>query len=203
MNLTLITPAPQYPITLSMVEGQTRLTDLTAEVDVVDLIIGAVTERAEAITKRALMTQTWELTLDGFPSSRAAIQLPKPPLQTVNSITYLDSDEVEQILDPLAYRVITTSEPGYVLPAYNLVWPSALDDVAVVTINFTCGYGPLGGGSTSDNIPKSIKQWMLINAANLFENRESIVIGNRSETLIDLTSTLADGLLENYRIFKL
>jgi len=186
MNLTLIIPPASEPIAIGAVELQTRNVDLTAEADVVDLIIGSVRERAESITKRALITQVWELTLDAFPSGRGIIQLPKPPLQTVNSIKYLDSDGVEQTLSSLAYRVITTSEPGYVLPVYNSEWPVALNDIASVTINFTCGYGPIAP-DTSDNIPKSIKQWMLINAASLFENRESVVIG----------------LIANYRIMKL
>ena len=47
MNLTLIIPPASEPIAIGAVELQTRNVDLTAEADVVDLIIGSVRERAE------------------------------------------------------------------------------------------------------------------------------------------------------------
>lgn len=199
MNLTLVTAPKGEPITLTEIQGQTRLVDLSAESETVELMISAVRERAEAITKRALVTQSWLLTLDAFPSGRSAIQLPKPPLQTVDSIAYCDANGVWQILDPLAYRVVISSEPGYVVPIYGLNWPTVLNDVGVVTIKFTCGYGPITP-DTSLNVPKGILQWIAMNVANIFENRETEGIAYR-ETKFDL-STLADGLIENYRIFR-
>ena len=207
MNLNLITAPQVEPLTLEDVEGQVRLPgQLSAEAETVDMMITAIRERAEAVTRRALISQVHELVLDGFPSGRQIIILPKPPLQSVESIVYTDVDGVEQTLDSFAYRVITQTGPtagyGYVIPAYGLNWPTALNDVATVKIRFKCGYGPLVAGE-SDNIPKGIKQWMLINVANAFENRESIVVGSGRDSLIDMTETLADGLLANYRLHRL
>lgn len=201
MKLVRVTEPAQEFITLADVEGQTRLQGLlSAEADTVEMMISAVRERAESVTRRALVTQVWELTLDAFPASREAITLPLPPLQSVDFIKYIDFNGNEQTLDPLTYRVGKASEPGYVKPLYNINWPATLQDSDVVTVRFTCGYGPIAP-STSNNVPKAIKQWCLINVANLVENRETLGVAYR-ETKYDL-STLADGLIENYRITRL
>lgn len=202
MNLRLVTAPAQEPITLNEVQGQVRLIDLSSESETVQRMIIAVRERAEAVTRRSLISQQWELSLDKFPLNSDKLFLPLPPLQTVDLITYFDTNNVETILDASAYRVEVSSEPGYIKPVYNNVWPIALNDTDVIKIKFTCGYGPIGE-KTSTNIPKAIEQWMLLNIANLFENRESVIIGNGREAVIDLTQTLADGLLESYRIHRL
>jgi uncharacterized phiE125 gp8 family phage protein len=204
MNLICVEPPTSEPISLEDVEKHTRLQgQLTDEQSTVDIIISAICERAESLTNRALISQTWEASFNLFPSERIPIVLPKPPLQSVVSIKYFDVNNVEQTLNPLSYKVVLdNSDYGYVIPIYGLTWPVALNDVNSVTIKFVCGYGPIEP-ETSDNIPAGIKQWMLINAANLIENRESIVIGNGREAAIDITETLADSLIANYRLYRL
>ena len=191
--------APQSePIDLTMVENQIMrggIGSLSDESAIIDIYIRSIRQRAEAVTRRSLITQQWELVLDGFPLGRGAITLPLPPLQSVDAITYVDANGATQTLDPLGYRVIQDT-PGYVMPLYGLSWPVALNDVASVRIAFTCGYGPLTEGQ-SDNVPEAIKNWMLLNVAFLYENRESAVIDRNS--LVDL-STFADSLLSDFRV---
>lgn len=200
MKLVCITQPASEPITLTDVEGQCRITDLSAEASTIDIVIQAVRERAEQATRRAFVTQVWELTLDGFPYG--AISLPLPPLQTVDSIKYIDTAGVEQTLDAAAYRVLTGGEPGAVQPVYGTTWPNTLNDLETVKIRFTCGYGPIAP-DTSLNVPKAILQWQLINIANLYENRESQGVAMGRSTVFNLDATLCDGLLESYRIARL
>lgn len=200
MLLNCVTKPASEPITLAQVEGQCRINDLTEESDTIDIFIKAIREKAETVTRRALITQTWELTLDSFPSGK--IILPKPPLQSVTSIKYIDSNGVEQTLASSEYKVVTKAEPGYVQPAYGKSWPVALSDTAVINIRYVCGYGPITP-STTLNIPSSIIQWCLLNCASLYENRETIIVADgKSASIIDLSSTLADGLIESYRIHR-
>lgn len=205
MILNRIIPPSSEPITLADIESQVRFLDLSAESLAIDRFISAVRENCETLTKRALITQTWEVVLDEFPSGRNPINIPLPPLQFINSIKYIDVNEVEQTLNPLSYRVISSTspkcQPAYVIPAYGLSWPVALNDEAVITVNFTCGYGPIGGGSEADNVPNSIKQWLCLNVANLYEHRETIQVGNRL-TMIEIP-TLGDGLINDYRVIRL
>lgn len=196
--------APELePVSFAEAEGQIRL-DLADESESIERFITATRELCESRTRRALITQQWELKLDSFPASRIPIELPQPPLQKVDSIKYIDAYGVEQTLDPGKYRIVTdsspTAQPGLVLPVYGEVWPIALNDLGSVSIIFTCGYGPVSP-STELNVPASIKQWILLNVANLYEHRETIQVGNRI-SVVEI-STLADGLLANYRITRL
>lgn len=183
------------PVSIADVERQLRIDDLSYEQTEVELFITAVRKRAETITKRALVETTEFLVLDTFP---IILELRKPPLNEVTSIKYIDLEGVEQTLDPLAYRVIKDkSEPAmlsYIIPAYGTNWPTPRQDKAVITVEYTCGYTPV-------TCPEPIKQWILINVANLYENRESVVTSKNS--LLDLNKTLADPLLDGYRIARL
>lgn len=199
MKLICITQPASEPIQLVDVEGQCRITDLSAEASTIEVMIQAVRERAEQITRRALVTQTWELTLNSFPYG--AISLPLPPLQTVDSIKYIDTDGAEQTLAASAYRVLTGGEPGAVQPVYGTTWPNTLADLETVKIRFTCGYGPIAP-ATSLNVPKAICQWCLLQVANLYENRESQGVTMGRSTVFNLDATLCDGLIESYRIHR-
>ena len=181
------------PVTLNDVEGQCRIVDLSAEASTIELMISAVREKAEIITCRALIAKTEVLTLNNFPANRAAIKLIKPPLKSVTSVVYIDANGVEQTLSSSLYRVITNVEPGYIVPVHGQSWPVTLPELAVITITYECGY-------LIGDIPKAIKQWMLLNIATLYENRESQGVAMGRSTVFNLDETLCDGLIESYRI---
>lgn len=193
MNLTLITAPTSEPVSIVDVEGQVRLS-LIDEEPTVETMISSAREVAEGITNRALITQVWELKLDAFPVGRVPIYLPMPPLQSIQTIKYFDVNQVEQTLSASKYRVVAETSPnankGYVLPVYGESWPIALNDLSVVTIRFTCGY---------TTVPKAICQWILINVANAYENRETVGTAYR-DVKFDLNDVIADGLLAKYRI---
>lgn len=197
MILRQVTAPQVEPITLSDVEAQCRVGSLSDESFSVEMFIRAIRQRAEAVTRRALISQQWELSLDAFPKGRDPLRLPLPPLQTVDSIIYTDTAGVEITLDPLAYRIVKDT-PAYIIPVYGLSWPVAQSDKAVVKVTFTCGYGPIAP-ETSLNVPEAIQQWCLLNVATLYENRESLSVGGRSESILDFT-TFADSLLDDYRV---
>jgi len=204
MRLNLITAPAAEPITISDVEGQSRLgagaIEALGETASVNLFISAIRQRAEAFTRRALITQTWELVLDNFPLKRGAIEIPLPPLQSVTSVTYVDPNGNEQTFDPALYRVESdvspTCQPGRVLPIFGQVWPATLRDEGVIRIRFTAGYGDEG-----NLVPEGIRQWALVNVANLYENRESETVASGRLTQVDL-STFADGLIADFRVFR-
>jgi hypothetical protein len=218
MKLKQYTAPGAEPIVIADLEAHSRLGSgyiaSLGETATANIYIAAVRQKCEAITRRQLITAIWDLILDGFPSNREPIEIPLPPLQAISSITYVDPAGATQTLSSSIYKVITEvksavdgqgnttytatpkCQPGYVRPVYGQVWPSTLDDDAVVTIRFSAGYGTAGSA-----VPEGIKNWLLINAANLWENRETetMAIGRLSQ--VDL-STMADGLLEDFRVYR-
>lgn len=105
-------------------------------------------EYIETITERQLITATWKLILDRFP---AVIELRKPPVQSVTSITYIDEDGAEQTLSDSLYQVDTDDEPARIVPAYDQSWPSIRCQPQAVQVEFVAGYG------LADDIPDGLK----------------------------------------------
>lgn len=110
--------------------------DLDTEVE--ELIPSAV-EMVETDSQRALCSQTWQLKLDEFP---AFIELRRPPITAVSSITYLDEDETSQTLAATEYDTDLTSAPGIISP--DTTWQPTATVPGAVTVTFTAGYsGPI------------------------------------------------------------
>ena len=206
MRLSLHTAPAVEPITIADLEAHSRLGSgyiaSLGETSAVNIFIAAIRQRAEAITRRQLINATWDLLLDKFPYNRNPIEILLPPLQSITSITYIDPAGATQILSSSLYRAICEGtpitpkcQPGKVLPIYGQVWPSTINDIESVTIRFVAGYGAVGTA-----VPEGIKNWMLLNIANLWENRETETVASGRIMQVDL-STLADALLEDFRIY--
>src|SRR5690242_9969899 len=110
MGLTLLTPAAVKPISLSEAKAHLRV-DGNGEDTLIQLLLDAAIDAVEQDTHRALLEQTWELTLDEFPSCEP-LRLPRPNLMSVESIHYVDVSGVTQLLDPDEYVVETGTLPG-------------------------------------------------------------------------------------------
>ena len=125
MGLKQITAPAIEPITLADIKTRVNMDeDITEkDADIELLLIPAARAQAESRTGRAMMTQTLQLTLFCFPYG--AISLPKPQLQSVDWIKYLDVDGVQQTLATSDYLVINDELYGYVVPAYGKSWPVA------------------------------------------------------------------------------
>ena len=195
--------SPGEPVSVTDIEAQV-LNDLSDQVDKVGMFITALREECESRTRRALIVKQLVTTLNVFPAGRTPIEIINPPLRSIDSIVYTDTDGDEITLDSSLYRVVVNADdpvqPSKIIPVYGEVWPVALVDLAVIAITFTCGYG--FNDAVTLECPKGIQQWITLNVANLVEHRESVVIGDRGETLLDMTKTLADGLIANFRVTK-
>jgi len=187
------------PITVAQVEGQIRF-DLIDEIDTIVLFISAIRQSCESATRRALITKQKVMKLAKFPGIDP-IEIPDPPLRSIDSIVYIDIDGVEQTLtEDTDFRVILSTDdpvqPSVIAPLYNEQWPTARTDYDSVKITYTCGYGLID--TVDIPVPEALIQWMLINIANLYEHRESIQVDSRL-MMIEIP-TLADMLLTDYRI---
>lgn len=169
MKTKLITAPALEPVTLEDMQEHLRVeTDGTNPDD--DVIIGLITvarEYVEGYSGRAFITQTWELALDEFPVCNY-IELPYPPLQSVTSVKYYDTDETEATFSSDDYYVDTYSEPGRVVLGYGEVWPSTtLRTANGVIIRYVTGYG-----DAASDVYDRYRQAIKLVAAHLYENRE-------------------------------
>lgn len=190
MALIVIDPPTSEPVTPAEAKASPsfRVVGATDDADITALIKTA-RETAEAITRRAFITQTLELVLDGFPTG--GIELYCPPIQSVTSIKYIDTDGVEQTLSSDLYDLDSDSEPGMVAPAYGESWPATQDQINAVRVRYVAGYG------AAADVPASIKTWIKMRAGTLYDNPQGIITGTITATI---HRDYLDGLLDPYRI---
>jgi len=175
MTLTLVTAPTEEPITLDEATAHLRV-DATDEDDVIGSLIEAARQHVENFTHRRLITQTWDLKLDGFPSGD--IELPLAPLLTSTApvVTYTDSAGAAQTWASSNYTVDAPSGPwarrGRLFLNYGILYPSTRSIDQAVAIRFLCGYG----GPAS--VPESIKQAMKLLIGHWYANREAVNVGN-------------------------
>lgn len=188
MGLTLVTAPDSEPVVRTEVINHLRLEPDTEEDTLLDSQTMAARGYVEQATGRKLITQTWRLTLDCFPCE---FRLPYPPLQSVTSIKYLDTDGVEQTLDTAEYEVDTTNVPGRVVLAYGKYWPLTRQTINAVRVTFVCGYGD------PSDVPEELKAAIHLIQAGLYENREDKVIG----TIVAENDTVTR-LMGPYRVLE-
>ena len=141
---------------------------------------------------RALCTQTWDYALDSFPSSGrfnqyAAIMLPLPPLQSVTSVKYFDSDGNEQTWAASKYTVSGANDwgPARVVPAFGEVWPTIRDIPDAVVVRFVAGYTDTST-NTQNAVPVPISQALLLGTQAEYDQdpREQDLLRERSNDLL-------------------
>lgn len=196
--IRVITAPAAEPVSLDDAKLWCRK-DTSEEDAIISMIIAAARERAEHLTGYAFVQRQLELQLDTFPSGNL-IELPYPPLQSVDYIKYLDGDGTLQTLigSPSQWIEDTASEPARVQTLEGGSWPATKTQIGAVRIGFTCGYAP-GVGSPTDygyNVPKLVKQWMQVRISTFYEHRESIIVG---QTVNQPPRDYVDGLLDGFK----
>lgn len=200
-QVELVTGPASEPLTVAEAKAHMRV-DIADEDAIFARLIASMRQCAETRLKRALVTQTHDLVLDEWPtvdqsgvlgrfpqspyspiSVKAEIRGIVPPLQSVTSITYLDTTRNLQTVSPSDYRVVA-GFPGRVFPITGKVWPAALREPAVITVRYVTGW------AETDPRLECVRTWMLLNLGTFYENRESIITGT-----IVAPVTQADSLL--------
>lgn len=176
MSVKLITAPTSEPVTLTEAKAQCRV-DISTDDTYIGNLITAAREWCELHDWRVYMPQTWELYLDDWPST-SAIEIPKPPLQSVTSFKYTNESDVEATLDSSQYYVDTVSDPGWLVLRSAYAWPAVtLRDANGIVIRFVAGY------AGASDVPMRIKQAMLLLVGHWYENRENTTVGAVSRSI--------------------
>ena len=153
-------------------------------------LMTAAREYAEDVTHRAIGSQKWKLVIDDFPN-QDYIELAFPPLLSVQSVTYINSEGVSATMsasETSGYIIDTSREPGGIFLSYNGQWPSFTGyPYNAVEIIYTCGY-------TSTTVPKKTKDAILKMIGLLDEHR---IVGIPTEDMQEI-----DNLLQSKRIIS-
>lgn len=179
----LYTAPTSEPLTIDEVREHLRVNISTDDM----LISGLIVTAREFYEKwqrppRALITQTREMYLDGWPGEDY-IEL-RSPLASVTHIKYYGTDNIEYTMDSADYYVDTKSFVSKVGLAYGKSWPSTtLRPSNSVCIRYICG---------SSEVEQMIKDGMKLLIGHLYENREATT--ERTLTEIPLGARILLGM---------
>ncbi len=215
VGLTRTTPPATQLITVAQVQAQSRLdTDYTGDTDLISLYIDVATQYCEEDCSRSFITQSWQYSCEKFDKhlhipqwvgatvpfyfdlapQKRILFLPRPPLQSVQSVQYYDESGALQTLDPSQYVVDTTGMFGSIRPVMNGQWPrTQMDNPASVIVSYTAGYG-----STPTMVPAVARMAVLYMTAALYEFREPVVTG----TIVNSMPTGVHELLDTIRVME-
>lgn len=190
MALKLITPAAAWSASfLADVKLHCKV-DTSDEDALISAYIAAASEMAEQATGRALLAQTWKLTLDSMPD---AFELTRVPVQSVTTLVYADINGTDQTLSTSNYVLQNSDDfsPAAIVPAFGKSWPSYRAQPDTIRVTFVAGY------ANEAAVPEPIKQWIKLMVAAMYANREAVDEGQT------YSLGFADRLLDRYKIWKL
>lgn len=167
LTINVVTPPATEPLTLAEAKAHLRV-DGTDEDTLITALIIAARESIETWSRRQLLTATLKLSLDEFPCGDGVIRIPRPPLQSVSSIQYVDTAGDLQTLAAERYQVDALGQPGRVAPAYGTHWPATRDQLNAVHVTFVAGY-------TSP--PQTSKHLARLLVGHFYANREAVDSG--------------------------
>lgn len=192
------------PVTLAEAQAFLRVDDTDSETDLINALIVAARESVENFTGRALLSQTWKLTMDAWPEptlyralgvrcdDSRTITLERSPLASVTDVKYYPASGAAQAtLDAATYyHVLTGPTPGVIVLKSDQSWPDLYDRPDAVEVTFVAGV------STAAAVPKLLRQAVLLQIAHLYENRTPINIGN----IVNELPYSLKAMLESHRV---
>lgn len=182
----LVTPPAEDVLTLAEAKAHLRV-DSSHEDTLISSLLASATERFDAehgVLGRALVTQTWQMTGPAFGSEW---KISPVPVQSIASVTYLDADEVPQMLASTNYRLVKDNQTATIHWRNDL--PGVADHHEAITVQFVAGYG------AASAVPVGIKQAILLLVGHWHEHRQIVAFGSHSPIAMAL-----DAQTQLYRV---
>ncbi|MGI8525863.1 MAG: head-tail connector protein [Pseudolabrys sp.] len=189
MPSILLTPPAIEPLSLAEAKAWLRVEHDDDDGVIAALIAGARLH-VEAQTRRALITQSWRLVLDGWPQ-RGRIEVRPAPLRTLIAARVFDPDGMAHDVDTQAF-VPDLANAALVFALWALPLPGRI--AAGVELDVTVGYG-----DAAADVPAPLRQAIRVLIAHWYENRALVTTGPNFSALPASVSAL----LAPYRMVAL
>lgn len=137
-------------------------------------LVKAATNKIETDFDCALITQTWDVKADRFPTKcwendDAAIVPVIYPVQEITHIKYTNTaGTADTTLATSVYQLENDhGKPSRILLKYDQSWPDVQDTFNAVTVRLVCGYG-----ADSTFVPEAIRTAILLMVKYWYDNPE-------------------------------
>ncbi|MCW8929396.1 MAG: phage head-tail connector protein [Gammaproteobacteria bacterium] len=184
-------PPAELAVSLDTLKSHLNITHTLTDT-ILTLYLSAAITFAEKYTGRDLITRTYQTKRDFFPlpgenegyysygsipngasslvpsvSSNVGFELRKSPLQSVSSITYIDTNNIVQTVPASIYYNTEETDYSEVVLLPDSMWPTdVMHRMQSITIEFIAGIG-----DTEADIPADWKIAIMEHAAMLWANR--------------------------------
>lgn len=165
---TVYTAPTTEPLSLDEAKAHCRIIG-DDENDYLTSLISAARSHVETVTSRAVWTQTLRLTLDEFPAC-GVIELQRPPIQSLTSVTYVDYAGATQTLATTFYTSDILSEPARIVLNDGQSWPTTYVQPHPITVQFVAGW-------TAVTAPPVLKHVLRLLVGHWYAMREPVVVG--------------------------
>jgi uncharacterized phiE125 gp8 family phage protein len=186
MPAIVLTPPSIEPWTVAEAKSFLRV-EHGDDDTIIAVLIAAARGHVEALTRRALLTQSWRFVLDAWPANGRMV-LRMGPLRSVLAARVFDtannasSIDIETFVIDIAADVIAS--PCWALPA-----PGRLS--AGIELDLQLGYG-----ATAADVPDPLRHVVRMLVAHWYENRGLAAIGASVAAL----PVGVDALIAPYRV---
>ena len=195
MIISVQTAPSVEPLSIADIKYQLRIEQDDNDNDITLFNLRKAARRwTENYLNRALITQTLDYYMQRFPSGDY-YELPRPPIQSVTSLTYTDwNGDASTLTENTDFVLDSDSEPGRIVLEYNKTWPTdTLHPKNPIVTLYVAGYG-----DAASNVPDDIRQAMLMMVTHWYIHRQPIRVG-AAPKYVDFT---IESILSPYRILS-
>ncbi|WP_420135313.1 head-tail connector protein [Rhodopseudomonas sp.] len=168
MPALLLTGPTVEPWTLAELKAFLRV-DHDADDAVIASLLAAARSQVEALTRRALLLQSWRLSYDAWPRD-SRIRLRIGPLHALTGARVIDSAGVAQEID-LARFVVDAADGVIAAPPGSLPQPGC--GAAGIALDVELGFG-----TTPGDVPELLRHAVRTLAAHWYDNRGLVAVGS-------------------------
>ncbi len=166
MPSILLTAPAGEPISLAGMKTFLRV-EHPDDDDVIAALIAGARIHVEAQTRRALITQSWRLTRDVWPSGGRLPLLPAP-LRSLTTVRVFGADGAAQTIDPDVFGMDRVGAPA-ILTFERSALPAPGSVAGGIEIEIEAGYG-----DAPEDVPEPLRQAIRRLVAHWYENRALI-----------------------------
>lgn len=160
----VITPPQSEPVDLAAAKNWVKVeSDVTEDDALIQGLIVSSRIEIENQSGLAFMSQTIEDSFDGWPDDY--IKLLRYPVQSVESVKYIDSDGVEQTLP----TPIVDDTGNFCRVQSSDGWPTVKDQMGAIKIRYVAGW------ANADSVPQDLKTAVLLMLTYFYEKRADSV----------------------------
>lgn len=187
-------PADISAVDLTQVKRHLKLIvdsadEYTAEDQLLILMIKAATEAYQDRYKVTLITHTYRWDFKEF---NGKLELPRPPIQSITEVTYIDENGTEQMVSDSDYTKVTSTSPGFVLFHDDYTFPEVSDEEPYpVRITYVAGYG-----DKISDVDSGIQLYLMNIIGTMYSQRKTILKSEMSTVGFEDLRSVFTGLIQ-------